>query len=73
MSATRSRKGKGSNPPLSILPQPIAPPSLTRAERKAIIDEDAKHVLEKLWGYEPDDVFYKIFKRESKTGESMIS
>ena len=68
MSATRSRKGKGSNPRLPTGPQPVAPPSLTRAERKAIIDEDAKHVLEELWGYEPDDVFYKVFKRESKTG-----
>ena len=67
MPATRSRKGKGivSNP---TSPQPVTPPSLTRAERKAIIDEDAKHVLEELLDYEPDDVFYKIFKRESKIG-----
>ena len=73
MSATRGRKGKGFNPRLPTGPQPVVPPSLTRAERKAIIDEDVKHVLEELWNYKPDDVFYKVFKRESKTGESMIS
>ena len=67
MPTTRSRRGKGTGS-IPTPTQPVAPPSLTRAERKAIIDEDVKHVLEELWGYEPDDVFYKVFKRESKTG-----
>ena len=48
MPATRSGKGKGSNERLPTGPQPVVPPSLTRAERKAIIDEDAKHALEEL-------------------------
>ena len=61
MSTTRSRKGKGTES-IPTSTQPVIPPSLTRAERKVIIDEDAKHVLEELWNYEPDDVFYKVFK-----------
>ena len=48
--------------------QAIVPTPLTRANRKAIIDEDAEHVLYELWGYEPEDAPYKVFKRESKTG-----
>lgn len=31
-----------------------------------MIKEDAKHALEELWGYDPEDSFYKIFKREAK-------
>ena len=64
----RTRKEKAPNPKLPRGSQANAPPSLTRAERKAIIDEDVKHVLEELWAYEPEDVFYKVFKRELKTG-----
>ena len=40
--------------------------STARAQRKFIIKEDAKHVLEELWGYHPEDIFYKIFERETK-------
>ena len=45
MTTTRNGKGSGSNPTST---QPTIPPSLTRAQRKAAIDEDAKHVLEEL-------------------------
>ena len=68
MTARRSRKEKAPNPRSPTGSQAIVPTPLTRAERKAIIDEDVKHVLEELWGYEPEDAFYKVFKRESKTG-----
>ena len=67
MTSRRTRKEKAPNPRSPTGSQAIAPTPLTRAERKAIIDEDAKHALEELWGYEPEDSFYKIFKRESKT------
>ena len=40
----------------------------TRAQRKVIIKEDAKYALEELWSYDPEDAFYKIFKREAKHG-----
>ena len=43
-------------------------PSSKEDQRKAIIDEDVKYVLEELWGNDPDDVFYEVFKWESKTG-----
>ena len=67
MAITRSRRDTtpaASNAPAT---QPPAPPSLSRAQRKAIIKEDVKHVLEELWGYEPDGIFYKVFEREAKT------
>ena len=68
MTARKSIKEKGTNPRLTRGSQAIVPTSLTRAERKAIIDEDAEYALEEIWGYEPEDAFYKVFKRESKTG-----
>ena len=65
-----TRGGRETAPAASNAPatQPPAQPQLSRAQRKAMIEEDVKHVLEELWDYEPEDVFYKIFKREAKTG-----
>ena len=65
---SKSRKEKASNPRLPTGSQANAPPSFTRAERKAMIEEDANCILEELWGYEPEDAFYKIFKRDTKVG-----
>ena len=30
--------------------------------------EDIDYVLEELWGYGPEEIFYKIFERETKIG-----
>ena len=68
MTARKSRKEKGTNPRLPTGSQAIVPIPLTRAESKAKIDEDVKYVLEALWEYEPEDAFYEVFKRETKTG-----
>ena len=40
----------------------------TRCQRKAVIAECIKHVLEELWEVEEDDVPHKIFTRESNKG-----
>ena len=67
---TTTRSGRETAPAASNTPatQPPAQPQLSKAQRKAMIEEDVKHVLEELWSYEPEDVFYKVFKREAKTG-----
>ena len=43
-----------------------------KAERAIAIQEDIKHLLEEVWNYEPEDIFYKIFKREASKGINMI-
>ena len=40
----------------------------TRSRRKAALKEDVKHLLEELWDAEEDEMFYKIFTRETKRG-----
>ena len=41
---------------------------MTRPQIKDAIKEDIKHVIEELWGVEPEDIPYKIFTREVKLG-----
>ena len=38
----------------------------TRGQRKDLIAEDVKHVLEKSWRVEEEDFPHKIFTREAK-------
>ena len=41
---------------------------ITRPQIKTTIKEKIKHVVEELWGVEPEDIPHKIFTRESKLG-----
>ena len=43
-----------------------------KAERAQATQEDAKHLLEEVWDYDPQDTFYKIFKREARKGMNVI-
>ena len=43
-----------------------------KAERAQAIQEDIKHLLEEVWDYDPQDTFYKIFKREARKGALII-
>ena len=45
------------------------PSSLTsRENRRKANEEDIKHVLEELWDFKPEDIFYKIVSREARKG-----
>ena len=39
-----------------------------RDKRRAENQEDINHLLEEVWGLDPEETFYKIFSRESKKG-----
>ena len=43
-----------------------------KAERAQAIREDIKHLLEDVWDYDPEDTFYKTFKKEARKGINMI-
>ena len=42
--------------------------SNTREQRKVALKEDVKNLLEELWDAEEEEIFYKIFIRETSKG-----
>ena len=40
----------------------------SRENRRKANEKDTKHVLEELWDFKPEDIFYKIVSREAKKG-----
>ena len=40
----------------------------TREQRKIKVEEDAKHFLDEIWDFDPDESFCKMFIRENKKG-----
>ena len=65
-----TKSGKSTGPPSPAISAPQAPttPASNRDQRKAMIKKDVTHVLEELWGYGPDEIFYKIFERQTRNG-----
>ena len=45
---------------------------MIRPQTKAAIKEDINHVLEELWGLEPEDAPGEIFRREAKLGTDYV-